>query len=129
MMSLMILIEELKLSENTKACFYKGVDFDILINHSKDGSKGFIFCFIDSWQREVDSYNRNNKIKSLLNSTSFNEFDWKSIDNNFISIYQTEGVGYEVVYETVKKKIINQQLPDQPWIPINGTSTGTWKIK
>lgn len=124
----MTLIEEVTFS-NTKARFYKGIDFDVLTRHSKDGSNGFIFCFIDSWKQEVNSYNRNNKIKSVLNSTKFDEFDWQSINNNFISIYQTEGIGHEVVYETIKKKVLNQQLPDQPWLSINGISTGAWKIK
>ena len=41
----MILIDSMDY-EGTKVNFYNGVDFDRLISHPKDGSKGFIFSFI-----------------------------------------------------------------------------------
>lgn len=124
----MTLIENLKFGDN-KIIFYYGVDFDRLIRHSKDGSEGFIFCFIDSWKREIEKYNRDKKINSIVENLEFENFNWESINNNYISIYQTEGIGYEVVYETIRKKVLSHQLPDQPWIPVNGISSGAWKIK
>ena len=124
----MNLIEELFFQENLVK-FYSGINFDVLIDHPKDGSSGFIFCFIESWKRELDVYNRTNKLNSILNNNEYNKFEWESINNNFICIYQTEGIGYEVVYKTVKDKLLNNQLPDNPWIPIRGISSGAWKIK
>ena len=56
----MILIDEIGVN-NSSFKFYNGVDFDILIKHSKDGSDGFIFCFIDNWIKELKSYNRQRK--------------------------------------------------------------------
>ncbi len=124
----MILIEEVSFQDNLIK-FYNGVDFDILIKHSKDGSDGHIYCFIENWKVEVSSYNRDNKLKSIIHGNDYEKFQWDSINNDFISIYQTDGIGYDVVYKAVRNKINNNQLPDKPWIPINGISTGAWKIK
>jgi hypothetical protein len=124
----MTLIEEIPFQDNLIR-FYSGIDFDRLIKHPKDGSDGFIFCFIKNWKNEVNSHNRNSKLKSIIEDINYEKFQWESINNDFISIYQTEGIGYDVVYRTIKNKIINQQFPDQPWIPINSISTGAWKIK
>lgn len=123
----MILIDSMDY-ENTKVNFYNGVNFDELINHPKDGSKGFIFCFIDNWVKELKGYNRNLKIDSIVNNSEFNEFKWDLLENNYISIYQTEGVGIDVVYETIRSKLEKSQFPDKPWVPIAGISRGAWKI-
>ncbi len=128
MIFLMILIEELVFQENIMK-FYRGINFDKLMRHSKEGKDGFIFCFIDNWKREVNQYDRSKKINSILEDDEYSKFEWNSIDNNFICIYQTEGIGYDVVYNTIKNKILNNQLPDKPWIPINGIDKGAWKIK
>ena len=124
----MTLIEKIEFQNNTIR-FFSGIDFEVLINHPKDGSDGFIFCLIENWKTEVISYNRNNKIKSIVGNKDYDDFNWESINNNFISIYQTEGIGFEVVYETVKNKLLKNQFPDMPWIPIKGITTGAWKIK
>ena len=123
----MILIDSMGY-EGTKVNFYNGVDFNRLINHPKDGSKGFIFCFIDNWVKEVKGYNRNLKIESIVNNSDFNEFKWDLLENNYISIYQTSGIGIDVVYETIRGKLEKSQFPDQPWVPIAGVSNGAWKI-
>ena len=123
----MILIDSMDY-EGTKVNFYNGVDFSELINHPKDGSKGFIFCFIDNWVKEVKGYNRNLKIESLVDNSEFSEFKWDLLENNYISIYQTSGIGIDVVYETIRGKLEKSQFPDQPWTPISGISNGAWKI-
>jgi hypothetical protein len=123
----MILIDSMDY-EGTKVNFYNGVDFNELINHPKDGSKGFIFCFIDNWVKEVKGYNRNLKIESLVDNSDFSEFKWDTLENNYISIYQTSGIGIDVVYETIRGKLEKSQFPDQPWVPISGISNGAWKI-
>lgn len=123
----MILIDSMDY-EGTKVNFYNGVDFSELINHPKDGSNGFIFCFINNWVKEVKGYNRNLKIESIVNDSEFIEFKWDLLENNYISIYQTEGVGIDVVYETIRSKLEKSQFPDKPWTPIAGISRGAWKI-
>ena len=50
----MILIDEI-IVDNVNIKFYEGMDFDLLLNHSRDGSDGFVFCFIESWVNEVVS--------------------------------------------------------------------------
>ena len=97
----MILIDSMEY-ENTIVKFYNGVDFDKLIKHPKDGKEGFIFCFIENWVKEVKSYNRELKLESIVNNSEFNEFKWDLLENNYISVYQTSGIGIDVVYETIR---------------------------
>ena len=123
----MILIDSMEY-ENTIVKFYNGIDFDKLIKHPKDGSKGFIFCFIENWIKEVKSYNRELKLESIVENLEFNEFKWDTLENNYISVYQTSGIGIDVVYETIRCKLEKSQFPDQPWVPIAGVSNGAWKI-
>ena len=126
----MILIDEMKINNNIVK-FYDGVDFDILIKHSKDGSGGFIFCFIDNWVKEVKSYNRQRKLNSIFDNIKYINFEWEMIDNNYINIYQVEGAGIEPVLDAVKNKILKHQFPNQPWIStpgITGNPSGAWKI-
>jgi hypothetical protein len=70
----MTLIEESVYNE-TKVKYYEGIDFDILQKHPKDGSSGFIYCFINSWVKEVQSYNRNNKLKSIIKDFNYKDFN------------------------------------------------------
>ena len=122
----MILIDEITVdSVNVK--FYEGMDFDLLLNHAKDGSNGFIFCFIKNWLTEVKSYNRQRKLSSVVDDIDYEEFEWEKIDNNFISVYQTEGMGIHDVYQTIRKKVERKQFDSRPWI--GGMSTGAWKIQ
>lgn len=123
----MILIDSMEYV-GTKVKFYNGIDFDKLINHPKDGTEGFIFCFIENWVKELKSYNRELKLESLVENIEFNEFKWDTLENDYISIYQTEGVGIDVVYKTIRNKLEKSQFPDQPWTPIAGVSRGAWKI-
>lgn len=131
----MTLIEEIE-QKRVNIRFYNGVDFDILINHSKDGSDGFIFCFMDSWIKEVQKYNRDNKIKSVINNTEYSDFDWDSIDNNYICIYQADGIGIDILYQAIREKVINNHIPTAPYLQLtecndNGGvgSGGAWKIE
>jgi hypothetical protein len=103
------------------------MDFDLLLNHAKDGSNGFIFCFIKNWLTEVKSYNRQRKLSSVVDDIDYEEFEWGKIDNNFISVYQTEGMGIHDVYQTIRKKVERKQFDSRPWI--GGMSTGAWKIQ
>lgn len=123
----MTLIETMNI-DNNQINFYDGVDFDILINHPKDGSKGFLICFLESWVNEVKIYNRNNKIKSVFNKEEYCDFEWEKINNNFISIYQADGIGVFEIYKVIRNKFINKQLPESPWIPVSGID-GAWKIE
>ncbi len=123
----MTLIETMNI-DNNQINFYDGVDFDILIGHPKDGSKGFLICFLESWINEVKIYNRNNKIKSVFNKEEYSDFEWEKINNNFISIYQADGIGVFEIYKVIRNKFINKQLPESPWIPVSGID-GAWKIE
>jgi hypothetical protein len=126
MIYLMILIDEIKV-DNVNVRFYEGMDFELLLNHAKDGSNGFIFCFINNWVTEVKSYNRQRKLLSVVDDLNYEEFDWEKINNDFISIYQTEGMGITEVYQTIRKKVERKQFDSRPWI--GGMSTGAWRVQ
>jgi hypothetical protein len=131
----MTLIEKLDY-KGTTVRFYNGIDFDALIDHAKDGSNGFVFCFIESWVKESQSYNRNNKLKSVIDNTEYSEFDWEDISNDYISVYQTDGIGVDILYQVIRDKVIQNHLPNSPYLSItecddNGVfnSGGAWKIE
>jgi hypothetical protein len=123
----MILIDEI-IVENVNIKFYDGIDFDLLLNHSRDGSDGFIFCFINNWVTEVKSYNRQRKLTSVVDDISYEEFDWEKIDNNYISVYQTEGVGVSSVYQVIRSKVERNQFEHKQWVPVDSILTGAWNL-
>lgn len=127
MIFLMNLIEEIYLDDR-KIQFFDGIDFNIVMNHPKDGSKGFIFCFIDNWVFEVKKFERENKINSVIENKKFEKFKSKSIENNWVSIYQSEGTDKETLFRLIKEKVINKNFPEHPWLPIGGIEKGAWKI-
>jgi len=134
----MTLIEESVYNE-TKVKYYEGIDFDILQRHPKDGSSGFIYCFINSWVKEVQSYNRNNKLKSIIKDFNYKDFNWETINNDYICIYQTDGISIELLFRTIKEKLQRENyLPKSAYLNITElnseknniiNSGGAWKIK
>ena len=111
----MTLIDKMILDDiNVK--FYKGIDFDILLNHPKDGSNGFIYCFIDNWVSEIKVYNRQRKILSVIDDVKYKEFDWSNIDNNYICIYQTDGIGIDILYQAIREKVISNHMPTSSYL-------------
>ena len=128
----MKLIEEINV-DGIEYKFYNGMDIDSLINHPKDGSNGFIFCFIDNWVNEVRSYERQKKLESVLNSVlndgDLRCFKLEEFDNSYLAIYQTDGVGIEQTYRIIKDKVLNRNFTNLPYIPIAGITKGAWKIE
>jgi hypothetical protein len=124
----MILIDKI-IIDNIKVEFYEGMDVDKLLNHPKDGSNGFIYCFIDNWISEIKRYNRQRKISSVIDGVLYEEFEWDNINNNYICIYQTEGMLIKDVYETIRKKVEVNQFPNQPWITKGILGKGAIKIE
>lgn len=131
----MILIEEVDY-KGTNVRFYNGVDFDILMKHAKDGSDGFIYCFMNSWEKEVQSYNRNNKLKSIIEDKDYSDFEWESIDNNYVAIYQADGIDIELLYRTIRDKVLQNYLSTSSYLHITSldrgsivNSGGAWKIE
>lgn len=123
----MNLIEQIIVDDKTVA-FYDGIDFSVLTNHPKDGSNGFIFCFVENFVKEVKTHRRQNKINSLLTDEISSEFDTKDINNDYIAIYQLEGTEPGVLFEIIKEKVLNKNFPEHPWIPIAGLKKGAWRI-
>lgn len=134
----MTLIEE-SVYNDIKVKYYEGIDFDILQKHPKDGSSGFIYCFINSWVKEVQSYNRNNKLKSIIKDFNYKDFNWETINNDYICIYQTDGISVELLFRSIKEKLERENyLPNSAFLSITEldseknniiNSGGAWKIK
>lgn len=121
----MTLIESI-IVDNNMVSFYSGIDIDSIIRHPKDGSNGFIFCFIDNWSKEVKSLRRQTKIDSILmNNKCYSDFEIEDINNNYIFIYQLEGTEPGVLFKIIKEKVINKNFPEHPWIPMSGINKKT----
>lgn len=123
----MNLIEKI-IVDGLSISFYNGIDFSVIRNHPKDGSNGFIFCFIENWVKEVKKYQRQNKIDSVLDGKKIVNFNSKHLENNYVAIYQLEGTEPGVLFDVIKQKVINKNFPEHPWIPISGINKGAWKI-
>lgn len=121
---LMTLISE-KNIKNINFRFYKGIDFDLILNHPDNGSAGFLVFFIESWEKEINSYKRNSKLESIIDDKKYEDFDSDQINNNCVSIYQIEGIGFEEIYKLVLDKI--ERTYNETWIPISGIR-GAWKV-
>lgn len=111
----MTLIESIVVDSNLIS-FYDGIDIDLVINHPKDGSKGFIFCFIDNWSKEVKSWKRQTKIDSILMNKRHLEFEIEDLNNNYTIIYQLDEVKLEVLFKIIKDKVINKNFTEHPYI-------------
>lgn len=113
---------------NLEIKYYEGIDFDIVKEHPKDGSNGMLIFFINNWVSEVNKWKRNSLINELLDEKKSDNWDLYNIDNNFLSIYQSEGIPIDVLFETIKGKIEKGHFMNQPWTPISSIDKGAWKI-
>lgn len=84
--------------------FYKGFDYNTMLNHPKDGSNGFMIVFIDKWSDIIFRLNRSNKIDRILKNVDRIDFKNFKFDNNYMIIYQTQGE-FKAVYESIKERM------------------------
>lgn len=108
----MILISE-DILDGVNVKYYDGIDINIAQEHPKDGSGGFIFCFVDKWVSEIKKHNRGSKIDNILSDKDIIEFDMDSLNNSYICIYQTNG-NLEPVYNAIKENI--HKKIGKPWL-------------
>jgi hypothetical protein len=108
--------------------YYDGIDFNLALSHPKDGKKGMLIFFIERWENEVNIWKRDNKIKEVLGEDYIKK-SLSEIDNNYIAIYQSDGLSIQELYISIRKKVESGNLPNQPWIPISGIKKGAWNIK
>jgi len=104
----MVLIDETYI-DDLIIKFYDGIDFNMILEHPKDGSKGFIYFFIGNWVEEMKIYKRDNKIDHIFGKPIL-DFNSDEIENNYIVIYQTNGHTMEI-YKIIRERLhINQPL-------------------
>ena len=109
----MTLIEKIEI-ERTEIRFYEGIDFDLAMSHSDDSV--FIIFFVNNYVSSAKSWLRTHRLDSLLEGkedTFQIPMKLPEINNNRIAVYHTSG-NTEVVFETVKKKLLREP---QPWSP------------
>lgn len=123
----MNLIEKINV-DGVDVSFYDGLDIDFVKKHPKDGSKGFLFCFIDSWFHTVKSHERESKVNAVLQNKSHKKFDSKTLENDFLAIYQLDGTEPGVIYKIVKEKVLNNNFMNPAYIPVSGLKKGVWKV-
>lgn len=105
----MTLIDEINI-ETCIVRFYDGIDFDMIRDHKKEE---FLIFFIDNWIDSYTQWERDKKIDNLLNGTD-DDFNPSTIENNWISIYQTSG-NLEMTYLTIKSKLLDRNSLIEPW--------------
>jgi hypothetical protein len=104
-------------SNGSRIQYFEGCDFHRIINHPKDGSKGFIVVFIDSYKDACKIFNRDSKIDSIINNSDLNNLD--DLNNDFVIIYQTGGFT-DIVYKSVKNSIEN--FKSRNWQSVAGNN-------
>lgn len=87
--------------------FYDGIDFNWIKDFPKDGKEGFIVFFIESWIGEVKKHQRESTINRILKEDSSSQIDLNEIQNDFVSIYQLNGIELLEMKSTIKTKIEN----------------------
>lgn len=108
--------------------YYEGIDFLKVHNHPKDGSDGLMIIFIENWQTESSLWRREQRINNILGEKLI-DFDIEDINNDYISIYQAENIGIELMYHTIKSKLENKKSIQDSWIPIGGIDSGAWNLR
>ena len=110
----MTLIEEINRS-GVRILFYDGIDFDFIFRNE---SEDFHIFFIESWAAEAKKWNRESRIKAIVDGADYKNFSINDIDNPNVAIYQTSGdlLG---TYAAIKEKIISDKITNQ-WGIIKG---------
>lgn len=116
----MVLIES-EIINNNLFQFYDGIDFDLIKYHPDDGTSGFLIFLVDSLIKEIESYNRNRKLNSILTGCDFIPFDTNEMSNDYVCIYLTEGVGIKTMINVVKEKINYMEFLNFSDSPRNNT--------
>ena len=91
-----------------KINYYDGFDLERILNHPAYGRDGIMVVFFDSIKDEEIKHNRNEKIKSLLESKKIKDFSdiMDKLNNNYLMLYQTHGFT-DLVFKSIKNKLEN----------------------
>lgn len=106
----MILIDSVN-KNGIDILFYDGIDIHKIINHPRDGSDGLIVCYIDGYVSKMKSLKRESKIDSVLNDSKYEPFDLADIENDWIIMYETSGIGIESLHLLIKGKLVEDISP------------------
>jgi hypothetical protein len=100
----MIKIKE-KIISNYKFLFYDEIDFDIILKHPKDGSDGFIVCFVNNFSKSIIEYNRDIKIKNILGNIIKKSIKYEDIESKYVMIYQCNDIPKNKMLESIVNKL------------------------
>lgn len=106
---MMTFLDEIEV-EKIVVKFWKGIDIGKISKHPKDGSDGFMIVLFDSVKQEKIDH----KISSVLGDVEI-DFDEliNTMNNNYVMLYQTNGLTDELISAIKKKFTI-----DYNWLPI-----------
>ena len=97
----MILLDEIEV-EKVAVRFWEGIDIEKISKHPKDGSEGLMIVLFDSLKQERIEH----KIYSILEDTEIDIDEFiTNIDNNYVTLYQTNGFTDELI-SVIKNKFI-----------------------
>jgi hypothetical protein len=101
---MMILLDEIIIN-GVVTKFWKGIDPESVLKHSKTGEDGFMIILIDSVKAEI----RNQKIDSIIKNKDWDvESLLDKLNNNYIAIYQSP-VEHKVMVKILKEKFEKNQ--------------------
>ena len=105
--------------------FFDGMDFDVCLNHPKDGTEGFMVFLIDNWETEIKKKKRENQIDSVLTGKKQKTPSFSDIDNTFVCVYQKSGIDNMEFIEIIKKKNLNLE---NTWNPVGSIGRGFFNL-
>ncbi len=90
--------------KNTEVKFWSGFDLNQIMSHSIDGSDGYMIILVESINKEKMKFQRESKINQILGKKRI-DFDnlIDNINNNYVSIYQSNGED-ELIVKILKEK-------------------------
>lgn len=104
----MTLIDKFVSDCGKKIYFYQEIDIDFAKSHPKDGTGGLICFFVKNIKNEINKFNRNVKLDSILNDKSPEKFNFNLLQNQFVTIFQTDDLPIVDVYLSVRDRYIKE---------------------
>ncbi len=100
----MIKIEEMMIS-NSRVTFYDEIDFDVVLEHPKNGTEGIIVCLVTNFYKSISEYNRSVRIDNILDSILNQDLRYTDIENKYVMIFQCDDIPKDKMLETIIKKL------------------------
>jgi hypothetical protein len=107
----MTFLEQFKVSD-TLVKFWSGFDLELILNHPKDGTSGYMVVLVESIKMEYLRYSRNLKIDQICSDKRERDFYKiiENIENDYVLIYQSRGEQNVILVDIIKDKFSKSQI-------------------